>query len=809
MTIKRNIGRGRRVRAACVVVAVLAAGCSREPTQVDLLYQQGQQSFANAAYAQARSQLEEAAKLDPRRADVSFLLGEVAQAQGDIAAALAYYAATIQVDSDHVDARLRAARLLLDIGDTAQPDNFLRYVRDFRPNDPRLLTLEVVLRERNGDAEGAMAQALRLLAADPGAPDAALLVAELYRRHQHFDKGEPVLRASLVKHPREPRLRFELAQNLIAQQRPREGEELLRELIAEQPNTFAYQQRLAELYVTENRVDEAEQRLRDAVRAEPSDEHRLLVLADFLAIHRSPFLAEQELVNGIFNRPDSFQLRMALGTIYERMLNLDGAEKLYREAADLARQGAAQTTARLRAADVLLRAGQAEEAEAQIALVLQGEPENLDALLIHGKVVMARGRPDVAIEDFRKVLQQRSESFDVLAMLVRAYVASGQADLAEGGLRRAIEVQPNHSGARLELIQLLAVARRHDDALREVDRALAAIPNDLAILQTRVELLMAKQEWDLAEAQARQIQDLYPQAIAGYLQLGHIYFTQNRFDKAEETYKIAVAQAPLDHSALQSLVQAIAMNEGLPAAQNYLEGFLKGYVNHPTAYNIIGELYAQRNEHTKAEAAFARAYQLNPTWVLPYINLAKLYQLRGELEAAVQVFLNGLAIVPDSVQLAMLLALTYEQLGWDQDAIDTYEGVLAKRPALDPAVNSLALLLAKRQGDPEAGQRAVQLAERFRDSPSPVFRDTLGWVYYLTGNVDAARDVFERAVAQFPNLPQLRYHLGRVYVSLGRREEALAHIRQAVETRVPFAGFEEAEKLLGELQATDHTPAAR
>lgn len=810
MMINRNTGRRSCALAACILLATLAAtGCSREPSQTDLLYEQGKQSFASGQYAQARAQLEQAAQLEARRADVFFLLGQVAEKQGDVPAALGFYGETVNLDPDEIEARIRAARLFLDVGDTAQADNILRYVRDFRPNDSRLLTLEVLLRERSGDAEGAIAQAVKLLAADPGAPDVTLLLAELYRRYGQLDKGEQVLRASLVKHPTEPRLRFELAQNLIAQQRPREGEQLLRELMTEQPGVYVYQQRLAELYVSENRLDEAEQRLRDAMRAHPGDERPLLVLADFLATHRSPFVAEQELVNGIFNRPDSFNLRMTLGSIYERMLNLDGAEKVYREAANVVRQVPAQIAARLRAADVLLRAGQAVEADAQIALVLQADPGNLDGLLLRGRMAMARGRPDLAIEDFRTVLQKRSESFDVLSMLVRAYVASGQAELAEAGLRRAIEVQPTHPGARLELIQLLGVANRHDEALEEIDRALEALPNNLAILQARVEMLMAKQEWDQAEAQARQIQDLHPGAIAGYMQLGHIYFTQNRFDKAEETYKMAVAQAPLDHNALQSLVQAIAMNEGLPSAQNYLEGFLKGYVNHPTAYNIIGELYAQRNEHTKAEAAFARAYQLNPTWVQPYVNLAKLYQLRGELEAAVQVFLNGLAIVPDSIQLAMLLALTYEQLGWDQDAIDIYEGVLSKRPTLDPAINSLALLLAKRRGEEEAAKRAVELAERFRQSRSPVYRDTLGWVYYLTGNVEAAQQTLERAVTEFPNLPQLRYHLGRVYASRGRRDEALAQVKQAVDARVPFAGFQDAEQLLGELQAAAQAPAPK
>lgn len=806
MSTKWNTGRRQCAGAAGILLAsLIVGGCSKEPTQVDVLYAQGKQSYDNAQLVEARAQLEQAAALDPRRTDVFFLLGQVAERQGDTTAALGFYGQAVTLEPDHIEARIQAARLFMEVGDLEKADGILRYVRDFRPNDIRLLTLQVTLRERSGDVEGAIAQAVKLLAADPGAPDATLRLAELYRRHGGLDKGEQVLKAALVKNPTDPQLRFELAQNLIGQQRPREGEQLLRELIAEQPGVYMYQQRLAELYARENRLDEAEQRLRDAVRLDPGDEHRLLVLADFLAAYRSPFIAEQELVNGIFNRPDSYNLRLALGGIYERILNLDGAEKVYREAADLAEQGPLAIAARLRAADVLLRAGQAVEADAQIAQVLQADPQNIDGLLLRGKMAMARGRPDLAIEDFRNVLQHRSESFDVLSMLVRAYVASGQSSLAEQGLRRAIEVQPEHEGARLELVKLLGVERRYDEALVEIDKGLAVLPNNLVILQARVEVLMAKQDWDRAEAQARQIQDLYPKAIAGYMQLGHIYFTQNRFDKAEETYKIAVAQSPLDHNALQSLIQAISMNEGLAAAQNYLEGFLKGYVNHPTAYNIVGELYMARNEHTKAEAAFARAYQLNPTWVSPYVNLAKLYQLRGELEAAVQVFLNGLAIVPDSVQLAMLLALTYEQLGWAEDAIDTYEGVLAKRPAMDPAASSLALLLARRQGDPAAAQRAVELAERFRESRSALYRDTLGWVYQLTGQSEAAQAVLERAVAQFPNMPQLRYHLGSVYASLGRREEALEQVSRAVEARVPFPGFEDAEALLKQLQAEGGT----
>jgi tetratricopeptide (TPR) repeat protein len=796
---------GQRVSRHPFVVPIaaiflLAGACSKVPSEAERLFQQAEQSFQQGRYAEARAALGRQIAAEPRNAKAFYLLGQIAEAQGDQAAALGYYAQTITIDNEHLDARYRAAWLFLALGDLDKAEGILGYVRDFRPNDVRLLGLEVAVLERRGNLAAAIPQAVKLLANEPSSVDNAILLAGLYGRNGERDKAEQVLNGALARNPSDTRLRFELAQNLIDQQRPREGEQILRDLIAAEPARFPYVQRLAMLYSSENRLDEAEELLRDAVRQDPSDERRLLILADFLANKRGPFLAEQELVNAIFSRPDSYSLRMALGGLYEQMLNLDGAEKVYREAADLAGGTPAALAARLRAADVLLRAGEAGETETELAKVLQIDANNLDALTLRGKLAMVRGEPEAAIGDFRTVLEKRPTSFEVLSMLVRAYVASGDADLAEQGLRRAIDVEPRHEGVRLELVQLLAVQNKLNDALAEVDKMLEVLPNNLPGLERKVDILLAQLQFEKAEAQARQIQDLYPNAITGYMQLGNIYFTQTRYDKAEEIYKIAVAQAPLDHAALQSLIQAMVMHEGLPVAQSYLEGFLKGYVNHPTAYNILGELYMQQNEHTKAEAAFARAYQLNPTWVTPYANLAKLYNVRGELEASVQVFLNGLAIVPDSIQLAMLLAVTYEQLGRDEDAADIYEGVLARRPKMDPAANNLALLLVKRATDPVARQRALDVVGRFRGSRSPLFRDTFAWVALQSGQPAQAQEVLEQLVGEYPNMPVLHYHLGVLYRDVGAVDKAIAELSTAVETRVPFKGFDDAERLLQELR---------
>lgn len=797
--------RCRLTRVLCSAIFLMLVGamigCSREGQQAKEYLSQANALYAQGSFVEARQQLELYLALDRQNPQVFLLLGQIAEKQGNAALALQHYGQVVALDKENVDAHVAAARLLLAANDVVQAERLLQTVKTFRPDDARILTLEVGLLQRKGDLPGAIAQGQKLLATDPDSVDAAAQLADLHARAGDFSSAEKILRDALARHERHSGLRFQLARVLVAGGQPKDGEMLLRELLQGEPGVFPYMTQLADLYAGENRLDEAEDLLRRGVRDDPSDDRRMLVLTDFLSQKRGQFVAEEELVNGIFARPESLTLRLALADLYERMLNLDGAAKVYQEVARIAKTGPVVVLAETRAANVFLHLGEVAEAEAATKLILNADPQNVEGILLRGRIAFANGNAAAAIDDFRTVLGKRPESFEVLSQLIRAYVMAGESAMAEQGLRRAIEVDPKHEGVRLELIQLLTEARRYDDALTEIDHMLAVLPNNLDALQTRVDVLIARQEWEKAEAQAQQIQSLYPDKVTGYLQLGHIYFTQSRYDKAEEMYKNAVAQSPLDYPALQSLVQSMMMKDGLSAAQNYVEGFLKGYSNHPTAYNILGELYMQQNEHTKAEAAFVRAYQLNPTWINPYKNLGKLYELRGELEAAVQVFLNGLSIVPDSVQLAFLLATAYEELGKYADAADTYEGILANRPRMDLAANNLALMLVEKVGDEAGNKRAVELVQRFHDSKSALFVDTMGWVYYKAGKVADAVKVLEPVVAAFPSIPMPHYHLGAAYLANGQRDEARAQLRQALEPRVPFAGVDDAKKLLQQLES--------
>jgi Flp pilus assembly protein TadD len=83
----------------------------------------------------------------------------------------------------------------------------------------------------------------------------------------------------------------------------------------------------------------------------------------------------------------------------------------------------------------------------------------------------------------------------------------------------------------------------------------------------------------------------------------------------------------------------------------------------------------------------------------------------------------------------------------------------------------------------------------------PAITDSLGWVYYLRGDVPKAIETLERAVAGEPSEPTINEHLGDAYWTAGRRYEA----RYAWQAALVYADKEDASRISRKLD-TGLTP---
>ncbi len=101
----------------------------------------------------------------------------------------------------------------------------------------------------------------------------------------------------------------------------------------------------------------------------------------------------------------------------------------------------------------------------------------------------------------------------------------------------------------------------------------------------------------------------------------------------------------------------------------------------------------------QARAAYEKVLELDPTHVDALINLGRLFQEDGELEAAVVHYRRALAAAGgDAPTAAFNLGLALEDLGRDRAALDAYEAALAADPRFADAHYNLSGL-HERRGD--------------------------------------------------------------------------------------------------------------
>jgi tetratricopeptide (TPR) repeat protein len=296
------------------------------------------------------------------------------------------------------------------------------------------------------------------------------------------------------------------------------------------------------------------------------------------------------------------------------------------------------------------------------------------------------------------------------------------------------------------------------------------------------------------------IKKAHPDNATGYYLLGQLYLSQKKFDSAIHEFEQAMAKSKDISMPLMSIVTANLSQRKPERAVARLNGVIKEFPKYPVAHELLGEVYFFEKKYDEAEQSLRNAIEANPKWNVPYRTLGNIYLVKGDVAKAGQVYQQGLNAVPDDPELQMLLAGSYERARSYDKAIDVYEKVLGKNSANDVAANNLASLIADHRQDPQSLKRAKELAIRFKSSQQPAFMDTLGWVYYKSGETDKAISLLEKVVKQAPGVPVFRYHLGMVYYKKGDLQSAKTQLAKAVESKNEYTGLEEARGILKQIR---------
>jgi tetratricopeptide (TPR) repeat protein len=793
--------RSARSCLTLVILASLLAACGGAQSRFAAHMQRGQNYFASGDFAKANVEFRNAMQISPRNTDAALMAGRTAEKLGRVRDAAGLYQYVVDNAPDNLAARANLGRLLVLGGAPERALTLVQPALARHPDDVGLLTVRAFARLslKQPDRPGALADVEHALRVAPASEEAVALRARMYADAGEFTAGAALVNAALRQHPDSTDMREILAGLYNAAGEPLKAEEQLRALVRLKPGEPRFRYALAQFYLTEHRTDDAQRVLEEAVRDLKSDDTRVRLVA-FLTTERGAAQGEQALRDFIAHDPGNNDLRLALGTLLQQAGNSKAAVTVYDEVVRRDGTGPKGLIARDRLAGMALTEGRNDDARRLIEQVLAENAHDNDALAMRGQIEFGHGDLTAAIADFRAVLRDQPRASAVYRLLARAYVANDQLALAEEQLRKGIEIAPADTTLLLELARLQVQNGQAAEAVALLEPAVTNAPTDALLHEALVRAYLGKGDYAAAYAGAEALQAQRPDASTGFYLAGLAAQGLNKPDDAQRQLTHALALQPRAIDALTALSQLEVTRGKTDQAVKLLTDAFERDKTNAFPLNLLGEVYLEVRNVSKASEVLTHATEVAPKWWPPYRNLAIAREVSGDTAAASSAYQTAIRIAPAEQKLPIELALLYEKHGRVDDAIACYDAWLKQTPRAAAVANNLAVLLVTYRKDAASLDRARDLTAAFASSNDGRLLDTSGWVRVKRAEYTQALPVLERAAERVPDSREIRYHLAIAELHAGQTERARSNLESALSGAANFAGADEARSTLAALK---------
>ncbi len=292
--------------------------------------------------------------------------------------------------------------------------------------------------------------------------------------------------------------------------------------------------------------------------------------------------------------------------------------------------------------------------------------------------------------------------------------------------KKAYAIDPQSPTIGERLAEMYWEAQRVRDAVNEAAEILKHEPNDLAThrLLARIYLRslgdikgsgVQTEMVGKAIAEYSEVHRLDPSDQEASLWLARLYRLHNEPAKAEQVLQKMLQSDPGNEAAVEELTQLLLDGNKTDEAIKLLEG-MTAHSPSPTLYDLLGDAYTQTHDYPKAEEAYRKAVDLDPSELshlkglgqtllseekysdalsayqkladlLPdnpdtYLRIAQIYRELHQLDKAEENLLKARQYNPGNLEILYNEAMIYESQGRYEDAIrvlsDAVTGVKAQ-----------------------------------------------------------------------------------------------------------------------------------
>ncbi len=295
------------------------------------------------------------------------------------------------------------------------------------------------------------------------------------------------------------------------------------------------------------------------------------------------------------------------------------------------------------------------------------DQSSAEPLVNLGKICIGTGEYQQALKHLNRALELDSANFEIHRFKAQVYEYMGMQSEAETAYRKAIALRPEYGKSYNELGVFYYNHGRYQEAAE----------------------------------QFRSVITLTPDNFTAYNNLGGIYSFDRRYDEARAMFDSSLALAP-NHEAYSNLgMLEYQQGRFVEAAQRYEQALKLDSLDYVVWGNLASAYYWTSAAQEQARPAYLRAVALAQVRLLLNSNDAEVwadlsgYYIRiGETKKASTSASRALELAPDNVIVILTAALTYEELGNREHALQLLRKALEQGLALaeieqEPGFNKL------------------------------------------------------------------------------------------------------------------------
>ncbi|HWN74968.1 MAG TPA: tetratricopeptide repeat protein [Candidatus Udaeobacter sp.] len=405
--------------------------------------------------------------------------------------------------------------------------------------------------------------------------------------------------------------------------------------------------------------------------------------------------------------------------------------------------------------------------------------------------------------------------------------AGEYASRAIDSYKKAYVVDPTSPIIGERLAEMYWKAQRVHEAVTEANEVLKRNPDDLPTHRL-LALVYLRSLGDIngnniqSETIVKAIQEynavhrLDPSDQEVTIWLARLYRLHNEPEKAEGVLRDLLKDDPENDSGVEQLTQLLLDQNKAEEAISLLNGMIERSPS-PTLYDHLGDAYTQTHDFPKAEAAYRKAVDVDPSELshlrglaqtllseekytealtayqklsdmLPddadtYLRIAQIYRELHQLNKAEENLVKARQYAPGSLEVMYNEAMIYESQGRFEDAIrvlsDAVTGVKAQSKVLPSRRRSLSILyqqLGMLYKDTQNYQAAIytfQELSRLGDEEDRRSRLLIMDTYRQARDLPKALQAGKEAIAKYPDDSSIRNSLAMMLGEAQQPDEAI------------------------------------